>query len=485
MITDILPIKIGNELYINGEWRPALSGKTVEVINPANQEIIGTVANGDGADTRSAIEAAHQAFGLWRKKTAAERADKLHALAGLLKKYSGELAHILTLEQGKPLAEARGELGLSAAYIAWFAEEARRLYGDTIPSPWGERRIFVSREPVGVVGAITPWNFPSSMLARKIGAALAAGCTIVAKPALQTPYSGLAWAALAAEAGIPAGVVNVVTGNAAAIGDEMLSNPLVRKITFTGSTGVGLKLAAAAAAESKRISMELGGNAPFIVFDDADIDLAVEHAVISKFRNAGQACVSANRFMVHRSVHDVFVEKFRQAVSALQLGDGLDPKTAIGPMIDGRAAAHMHELLADAKAKGAEIVSCGAVHGLGEQFVSPTLVVGATDEMRIVTEEIFGPLAPIIVFDTEDEAIKLANDTEYGLACYFFTRDLARAFRLNEALEYGQVGINAGFITTEVAPFGGVKKSGSGREGSMYGCDDYLNLKYTCLGGLN
>ena len=379
------------------------------------------------------------------------------------------------------MAEARGEIGSCANYILWFSEEARRVYGDVVPSPWPGRRILVTREPVGVVAAITPWNFPSLMLARKIGAALAAGCSVVAKPATQTPYSALAWGLLAEEAGIPNGVVNVVTGSASAIGGELTTNPLVKKITFTGSTGVGKMLMAQASGTMKRLSMELGGNAPFIVFDDADLDAAVEGAIMSKFRNSGQTCVCANRFLVQSGIYDAFTEKFSKAIAALKVGNGMEAATTNGPLIDTKAVEKVEEHIADAVAKGAKIVMGGKRHALGGSFFEPTLMTGITPSMAVAREETFGPLAPMFRFETEAQAIAMANDTEFGLAAYAYTRDLGRTFRVLEGLNYGQVGINAGLITTEVAPFGGVKESGMGREGSKYGLDDYLNIKYGCL----
>jgi len=405
----------------------------------------------------------------------------MRKLAGLIEKHKEELAILLTTEQGKALAEARGEIGSCANYILWFAEEARRVYGDVVPSPWPGRRILVTREPVGVVAAITPWNFPSLMLARKIGAALAAGCSVVAKPATQTPYSALAWGLLAEEAGIPNGVVNVVTGSASAIGGELTTNPLVKKITFTGSTGVGKMLMAQASGTMKRLSMELGGNAPFIVFDDADLDAAVEGAIMSKFRNSGQTCVCANRFLVQSGIYDAFTEKFSKAIAALKVGNGMEATTTNGPLIDTKAVEKVEEHIADAVAKGAKIVMGGKRHALGGSFFEPTLMTGITPSMAVAREETFGPLAPMFRFETEAQAIAMANDTEFGLAAYAYTRDLGRTFRVLEGLNYGQVGINAGLITTEVAPFGGVKESGMGREGSKYGLDDYLNIKYGCL----
>nr|WP_127090426.1 NAD-dependent succinate-semialdehyde dehydrogenase [Aquabacter cavernae] len=471
-------------MLIGGAWVDADGGGTLTVVNPATGDLLGTVPNGGGAETRRAIEAAAKAFPAWRAKTAGERSALLHKLADLILANQDELGLILTTEQGKPLPEAKGEVGASAAYVRWFAEEARRIYGDTIPSPWADRRILVTKEPVGVVAAITPWNFPSSMLSRKIGAALAAGCTVVCKPSELTPYSGLAWGVLAEMAGIPAGVINIVMGDAKSIGAEMTSNPLVKKLTFTGSTAVGKLLMKQCADTVKKVSFELGGNAPFLVFDDADLDKAVEGAIASKYRNAGQTCVCANRFYVQAGIYDAFVEKFAAASKALKVGNGLDEGVVQGPLIEEKAVAKVERLLKDALDKGGKVVTGGHRHALGGTFFEPTVIAGATPDMEFSREEIFGPMAPVFKFETEEEAIRLANATEYGLACYFFTKDLGRAFRVSEGLEYGQVGVNAGVITTEVAPFGGVKESGFGKEGSKYGCDDYLISKYVCIGGI-
>ncbi|WP_296583760.1 NAD-dependent succinate-semialdehyde dehydrogenase [Xanthobacter sp.] len=471
-------------MLIGGAWVDADGGETISVNNPATGEIIGTIPKAGAAETRRAIEAAAEAFRTWRATTAAERAGKLHKLADLILANADELALILTTEQGKPLAEAKGEIGGSAAYVRWFAEEARRLYGDVIPSPWPNRRILVTKEPVGVCAAVTPWNFPSSMLSRKIGAALAAGCTVVCKPSELTPYSGLAWGVLAEMAGIPAGVVNIVVGDAPAIGGEMTSNPAVKKVTFTGSTPVGKLLMKQSADTMKKISLELGGNAPFLVFDDADLDLAVEQAIASKYRNVGQTCVCANRFYVQAGIYDAFAAKFAEASKKLKVGNGVDEGVVAGPLIDARALAKVERLLKDAIDKGASILTGGKQPALGGTFFEPTVLVNATQDMAFARDEIFGPLAPLFKFETEEEAVSYANATEYGLACYFFTKDLGRAFRVSEQLQYGQVGVNAGVITTEVAPFGGVKESGVGREGSKYGCDDYLNIKYVCMGGI-
>ncbi|CAM5770119.1 NAD-dependent succinate-semialdehyde dehydrogenase [Labrys miyagiensis] len=470
--------------YVNGQWIAADSGKTLSVTNPATGELIGSVPDCGKAETARAIEAANAAFPAWRAKTAKERAKILHKLADLVEANADALGVLLTVEQGKSLAEAKGEVNFSAAYVRWFAEEAQRIYGDVIPSPWPGRRILVTKEPVGVVGAITPWNFPSSMIARKLGPALAAGCTIVIKPALQTPYSGLAWGALAEMAGIPAGVVNVLTGSASAIGGELTSNPLVRKITFTGSTPIGKLLVEQSAKTLKKVSMELGGNAPFIVFDDADVDRAIEGAMIAKYRNSGQTCVCTNRFLVQAGIHDKFVEKLIAASNALKVGNGLEAGVQQGPLIDEKAVAKVEEHLSDAVSKGAKVVAGGKRHALGGSFFEPTVVTGVTPDMLVARDETFGPLAPVFKFETEEEAVQMANDTEFGLASYFYTKDLARAFRVAEALKYGMVGVNEGLITTEVAPFGGVKELGMGKEGSKYGIEDYIDAKYVCLGGL-
>ena len=394
------------------------------------------------------------------------------------------LAQLLTMEQGKSLTEARGEVGISAAYILWFAEEARRIYGEVVPSPWADRRILVTREPVGVVAAITPWNFPSSMLARKIGPALAAGCTAVVKPASQTPYSGLAWGALAEEAGIPAGVINIVTGSAAEIGAELTENPLVRKITFTGSTEVGKKLLVAAAGTVKKVSMELGGNAPFILFDDADLERAVAGGIAAKYRNSGQTCVCTNRCIVQSGIHDRFVERLAEEAAKLKVGNGLDEGVQQGPLIDMKAVETVEGMVADAVSKGGRIAAGGKRHELGGTFFEPTVIADANTQMRFAREEIFGPLSPVFKFDSEEQAIELANDTEFGLACYFYTQDLGRTYRVMEGLKYGLIGVNEGIITTVEAPFGGLKESGLGKEGGRQGIEDYLDSKYVCIGGL-
>ncbi|WP_353172906.1 NAD-dependent succinate-semialdehyde dehydrogenase [Paracandidimonas soli] len=469
---------------IGGAWVGADSGKAHEVANPATGEVIGTIPVCGKAETRRAIEAAHAAFADWSGRTAAERAAMLHEMARLIRENIEALAQMLTLEQGKPLHEARGEVSISASYIQWFAEEARRINGDIIPSPWKDRRLLVTREPVGVVGAITPWNFPFSMIARKLGAALAAGCTIVVKPAELTPYCGLVWGLLAEKAGVPAGVVNILTGSSSEIGGELTANPLVRKITFTGSTRVGKLLYEQSASTMKRMSMELGGNAPFIVFDDADLDRAVEGAVAAKYRNSGQTCVCTNRFYIQDGIYDAFAEKFAERVKALKVGSGFEPGVEQGPLINEAAVEKVEEHVSDALGKGARALAGGKRHALGQSFFEPTVLADATADMSVAREETFGPLAVLFRFHDEKEVIAAANDTEFGLAAYLYTRDLARTFRVSAALEYGMVGINEGIITTEVAPFGGIKESGMGHEGSVYGLNDYLNLKYLSVGGL-
>ena len=469
---------------IGGEWVQADSGKTIDVTNPANGMKLGTVPLCGADETRRAIEAAQEAFLSWRKTSALERSKLLRKLHDAIMDNQEALATLLTSEQGKSLAEARGEVGSSAAYVLWFAEEGRRTYGDVVPSPWADRRIIVTKEPVGVIGAITPWNFPSSMLARKLGPALAAGCTAVVKPASQTPYSALAWGVLAEEAGFPKGVVNIVTGSAGAIGDELCTNPLVRKITFTGSTPVGKLLIQKSAGTVKKVSMELGGNAPFIIFDDADLDRAVEGAIAAKFRNSGQTCVCTNRFFAQAAIYDKFVERLAAAAQKLKVGSGLEDGVQQGPLIDEKAVAKTEEFVADAEAKGARVLTGGKRHELGGSFFQPTVIADAKPEMMFMKEEIFGPVAPVFRFETEEEAVALANSTEFGLACYFYTGDLGRAFRVMEGLKYGMVGVNEGLITTPEAPFGGVKESGLGKEGGHQGIEDYLDTKYVCLGGL-
>ncbi len=461
-----------------------LPGTGLPVFNPATRAAIAEVPRLGGIEAKAAVEAAQAAFPDWSSRTAAERGRLLNRLAAVIEENAEDLAQILTEEQGKPLAEARGEIGMSAAYVRWFAEEARRVYGDIIPSPWPNRQILVTKEPIGVVAAITPWNFPSSMIARKLGPALAAGCTIVIKPASQTPLSGLLWARLADLAGIPSGVVSVITGKAEEIAEVLCTHPAVKKITFTGSTEVGRTLNAAAAGQLKKVTMELGGNAPFIVFDDANLDRAVEGAVASKFRNSGQTCVCTNRVLVQSGIHDAFVSALSAAVAQLRVGPGTEQGVEQGPLIDMAAVAKVEAHISNACALGARVETGGTRAPQGGLFFLPTVISGATSEMDVAQDETFGPLAPVFRFDTEAEAIALANATDYGLAAYVYTSDLGRAMRLSRALEYGIVGVNEGIVTTEVAPFGGVKASGVGREGSHYGIEDYLTVKYTCLGGL-
>lgn len=469
---------------IDGVWTGAADGATFNVENPATGEVLGTVPKCGRSETARAIAAAAKAWPAWRAKTALERANLLLRWHDLIMANREDLARLMTLEQGKPLAEASGEIAYGASFIRWFAEEARRVYGDVVPAPWAGRRILVTREPVGVCAIVTPWNFPMAMLGRKVGPAFAIGCPVVVKPASATPYSALALGELANRAGIPAGVLNIVTGDSKAIGAEMTENPTVRKVSFTGSTTVGKILLAQSAATVKKVSMELGGNAPFLVFDDADLDAAVAGAMASKYRNSGQTCICANRFYVQSGIHDAFVEKLARAVSGLVVGNGLTPGVTQGPLIDGKALARMQSQLADAAAKGGRIVCGGQPHALGGNFFEPTIIANASADMAFAREEIFGPLAPVFRFDTEGQAIAAANDTNYGLAAYLYTRDLGRAFRVSEALEYGMVGVNESAISNTEAPFGGVKESGLGREGSRYGIEEYAVMKYTCIGGL-
>lgn len=472
------------QCYIDGAWVDADSGGMIEVDNPATEEIIGTVPRAGGAETHRAIEAAERSLASWSAKTGKERAAILRKWADLMIANQADLALIMTTEQGKPLAESKGEIVYAASFIEWFGEEAKRVYGDTIPGHTADKRIVVVKQPVGVTAAITPWNFPAAMIARKAGAALAAGCTMVAKPASQTPFSALAMAELAERAGVPKGVFSVVTGNAEELGREMTGNPIVRKLSFTGSTEIGKKLMAQCAGTVKKISLELGGNAPFIVFDDADLDQAVDGAMASKFRNAGQTCVCANRVLVQDRVYDSFAGKLARAVSELKVGNGAEPGVTQGPLIDMKAVAKVEEHIGDAVAKGARVASGGKRHSSGGRFFEPTIIVEADSQMRIAHEETFGPVAALFRFGRDEDAIAMANDTEYGLASYFYSRDVGRIWRAAEGLEYGMVGINTGLISTEVAPFGGVKESGLGREGSKYGIDEYLEVKYLCFGGV-
>jgi succinate-semialdehyde dehydrogenase/glutarate-semialdehyde dehydrogenase len=482
LLTD--PDLLRQNCYVDGAWIDADSGTTIEVTNPADGARLGTVPNFGAEETRRAIVAANRAWPEWRACTGKERGALLRRWFERIMANQEDLARLMTAEQGKPLAEARGEVAYGAAFVEWFAEEAKRTYGDTIPQHQRDKRIVVIKEPVGVVAAITPWNFPIAMITRKIAPALAAGCTVVAKPAGLTPFSALALAVLAERAGIPKGVVNVITGSSAAIGGELTSNPIVRKLTFTGSTEIGRVLMQQCAGTVKKVSFELGGNAPFIVFDDADLDAAVTGAMASKYRNTGQTCVCANRLLVQDGVYDEFAARLAQAVSALKVADGFEDGAEQGPLINMEAVEKVEAHIADAVAKGARVVVGGNRHALGGTFFEPTILADVRPDMVVSREETFGPLAPLFRFRTDDEAIRLANDTEFGLAAYFYSRDIGRVWRVAEALEYGIVGINTGIISTEVAPFGGVKESGIGREGSKYGIEEFLEIKYLCLGGI-
>jgi len=470
--------------YIDGAWVDADGGQTVQVNNPATGEILGTVPRMGADETRRAIEAAERAFPAWRAKTAKERAKTLRKLADLMIENTDDLAVLMTAEQGKPLTESKGEIAYAAAFIEWFAEEGKRAYGDTIPGHMADKRIVVIKQPVGVTAAITPWNFPSAMITRKAGPALAAGCTMVVKPATQTPYSAIALCELAERAGIPKGVFSVVTGGATAIGGEMTSNPIVRKLSFTGSTEIGKLLMGQCAGTVKKISLELGGNAPFIVFDDADLDAAVEGPIASKYRNTGQTCVCANRLLVQDKVYEEFSAKLAQAVTGLRVGNGLEEGINQGPLIDMKAVEKVESHIKDAVKKGARVVVGGKRHSKGGTFFEPTVLADVKPDMAVAREETFGPVAPLFRFKNEGEAVRMANDTEFGLASYFYGRDIGRIWRVAEALDYGIVGINTGIISTEVAPFGGVKESGLGREGSKYGLDEFLEIKYLCMGGI-
>ncbi len=472
------------QCYINGSWQDADSGEVIDVTNPATGEKLGTVPKMGADETRRAIEAAETAFLSWRKTTAYEKSQVLRRWFELMMEHKEDLSIIMTAEQGKPINESRGEINYAASYIEWFAEEARRVYGDTVPAHSNDKRIILIKQPVGVTAAVTPWNFPAAMITRKAAPALAAGCTQVIKPATATPFSALALAELGERAGFPPGALSVVTGSARAIGGELTGNPIVRKLTFTGSTEIGKKLIEQCAGTVKKTSMELGGNAPFIVFDDADLDAAVQGAIESKFRNTGQTCVCTNRLLVQDGVYDAFAEKLVQAVAKMKVGNGMEEDTEQGPLVDVGAMETVEELVQDAKDKGGKVLLGGKRHELGGSFYEPTVMTNVTTEMRVAREETFGPFAPLFRFKTEKEAIKMANDTEFGLASYFYTRDVGRIFRVSEGLEYGIVGINAGLISTAVAPFGGVKESGFGREGSKYGMEDYMEVKYLCMGGI-
>src|ERR1700732_4865282 len=472
------------QAYIDGGWCEADNGKSFPVTNPATGELLAQVPEMEAAETRRAIGAAKAAWPGWRRKTAKERAAILRNWYDLMMANMDDLARIMTAEQGKPLAESKGEISYAASFIEWFAEEGKRVYGDTIPSPWDDRRLVVIKEPVGVCCAITPWNFPAAMITRKAGPALAAGCTMVAKPAESTPLSAFALAVLAERAGIPAGVFNVLTGEARDIGGEMTSNPDVRKLTFTGSTEVGRILMKQSADTVKKLSLELGGNAPFIVFDDADLDAAVSGGIASKYRNAGQTCVCVNRLYVQAGVYDAFAAKLVEAVKALKVGNRLEPGVLQGPLIDQAAVDKVEEHIRDAVSKGAEILTGGKRHALGQTFFEPTVLANVSRDAKVAQEETFGPLAPLFRFETDEEALRLANDTEFGLASYFYSRDVGRVWKVAEGIEAGMVGINTGMISTEVAPFGGVKQSGLGREGSSHGIDEFLEVKYLCFGGV-
>ena len=479
------PSLLRQQCYSDGKWVHADDRKTLAVHNPADGQQIGTVPSMGVAETRRAIEAANAAWPAWRARTAKERSNILRKWFELMMANQEDLAVIMTVEQGKPLTESRGEIAYGASFIEWFAEEGKRIYGDTIPQHQSDKRIVVLKQPIGVCAAVTPWNFPNAMITRKAGPALAAGCTMIIKPASYTPFSALALCELAERAGIPKGVLNVVTGASGPIGKELTTNPIVRKFTFTGSTEVGKQLMAQCASTVKKVSLELGGNAPFIVFDDADIDAAIEGAMASKFRNTGQTCVCANRLFVQEGVYDQFARKLGEKVAAMKIGGGLEDGVMQGPLIDMKAVEKVEEHIADALAKGARVVTGGKRHAKGGTFFEPTVLTGVKTDMKVSHEETFGPVAPLFRFKTEQELIKLANDTEYGLASYFYSRDIGRIWRVAEALEYGMVGINVGIISNEIAPYGGVKESGIGREGSKYGIEEFLEVKYLCIGGID
>jgi len=487
MFKEILkdPTLLKQQCYIDGEWQDADSGETIDVTNPATGEVIATIPKMGAAETRRAIDAANAAWPAWRARTAAERCEIVRKWRDLLMENQDDLGIIMTAEQGKPLAEAKGEIAYAAAFFEWFSEEGKRAYGDVIPQTNNDQRIVVVKEPIGVCAAITPWNFPAAMITRKAGPALVAGCTMISKPATATPLSAFALAELGERAGLPRGVFSVITGGSGAIGSEITSNPIIRKLTFTGSTEVGKQLMQESAGTMKKLSMELGGNAPFIVFEDADIDAAIEGAMISKYRNTGQTCVCTNRFFVQSGVYDEFCEKLVTAVEEMKIGDGLKGETQQGPMIDMASLEKVEEHVQDAVAKGGKLLTGGKRHALGGTYFEPAVIAEADESMLVAREETFGPLAPIFRFESEDEVIRRSNDTEFGLAAYFYTRDLARTWRVGEGLEYGMVGINTGLVSNAVAPFGGVKESGNGREGSRYGMDDYLEIKYLCMAGIN
>ncbi|MGB6668913.1 MAG: NADP-dependent succinate-semialdehyde dehydrogenase [Candidatus Acidiferrum sp.] len=484
-VSELKDVRLFREAcYVDGEWIHAGSGQTIDVDNPATKEIIGRVPKLSGSETRRAIEAAHHAFPAWSKKIAKDRAAILRRWFELVMANQEDLARLMTLEEGKPLAESRGEVVYAASFLEWFAEEAKRIYGDTIPQHQADKRIVVIKQPIGVVACITPWNFPLAMITRKAGPAIGSGCTVVVKPAEQTPFSALALAELAERAGVPKGVLNIVTGSPTEIGAELTSNPIVRKLSFTGSTEVGKILMAQCAGTLKKLSLELGGNAPFIVFEDADLDAAIEGAIASKYRNTGQTCVCTNRFLVQDAVYDTFASKLVSAVGKLKPAPGLEAGATQGPLIDDAAVEKVESHIRDAQSKGAKLLAGGHRHSLGGRFFEPTILTDVTTQMAVAREETFGPVAPLFRFKTEADAVALANDTEFGLAAYFYGRDIARVWRVAEALEYGIVGINTGIISTEVAPFGGIKQSGLGREGSKYGMDEYVELKYLCFGGI-
>ncbi len=473
------------QCYINGKWCDAENKATFPVTNPATGEVIGHVPKMGMIETRRAIDAANAAWPEWRRKTAKERAAIPRRWFDLVGQNHEDLALLMTAEQGKPLAESRGEVLYGASFVEWFAEEGKRIYGDTIPQPQNDRRLIVIKEPIGVCAAITPWNFPNAMITRKVAPALAAGCPVVVKPASSTPFSALALAELADRAGFPEGVFNILTGDTKAIGGEMTSNPIVRHLSFTGSTEVGRILMNQCSGTIKKLAFELGGNAPFIVFNDADLDAAVEGAIVSKYRNTGQTCVCANRLLIQEEVYETFTNKLIEKVRQLRVGNGMEPGVTQGPLIDQNAVQKVEEHIADAVSKGATVVTGGKRHTLGGTFFQPTILVNVKPEMKVAREETFGPLAPLFPFKTEEDAIRMANDTEFGLAAYFYSRDIGRVWRVSEALEYGIVGINVGIIANEMAPFGGMKQSGLGREGSKYGIDDYVEIKYLCMGGIS